>query len=202
MVTQEKRPKTSCSRFFDISCPYNTSNGLFLGDASLTRFSWDRLVFDGRMLIIWVVLARGANCTNVHLARLPAGSLLFSNVVYWFLRQRPPSFVAVLMVSSEGGPAEPRSTDSKSWRRRDRDRRWAIFQAQAKRLCANTAPVAPTPRRCRRSDGPRSFMVHRIETERDCASGFGHWNGQYRVGGQWDGLGMEPCRGDDVRRKW
>ena len=39
----------------------------------------------------------------------------------------------------------------------------------SKELCAKTAPVAPTPRRCRRSDGPRSFMVHRIETGRDCA---------------------------------
>ena len=36
------------------------------------------------------------------------------------------------MVSSERGPAEPRSTDSKSRRRRDPDRRWAILQAQAR----------------------------------------------------------------------
>ena len=36
------------------------------------------------------------------------------------------------MVSSERGPAETRSTDSKSRRRRDRDRRWAILQAQAR----------------------------------------------------------------------
>mgnify|MGYP000913042800 CR=1 FL=1 len=36
LATQEK-PKTSCSRFFDISCSYNTSDGFFLGDVFLSR---------------------------------------------------------------------------------------------------------------------------------------------------------------------
>ena len=40
----------------------------------------------------------------------------------------------------------------------------------SKELRFKAAPVAPTPRRCRQSDGPRSFIVHRIETECDYAS--------------------------------
>ena len=40
---------------------------------SVANMAWDRLVSAGRMLTILGFLARGANCTNVHLARLTAG---------------------------------------------------------------------------------------------------------------------------------
>ena len=39
----------------------------------LVNMAWDRMVSVGRTLTIWEVLVRGANCTNVHLARLIAG---------------------------------------------------------------------------------------------------------------------------------
>ena len=116
-------------------------------------------------------------------------SIFSSNVAHLFLRQRPHSFV----VSSERGPAEPRSTDSKSRRRRDRDRRSTILQAQArsyvlKRLLWHR---------------PRDDVAGaRIKTGRDCACGYRQWNGQHQVGGQWDGLGTEPYGGDDEHRKW
>ena len=31
------RPETCCSRFFDVSCSYNASDGFFLGDVFLSR---------------------------------------------------------------------------------------------------------------------------------------------------------------------
>ena len=34
---KKERPRTSCSRFLDISCPYNTSNRFFFGDVFLSR---------------------------------------------------------------------------------------------------------------------------------------------------------------------
>ena len=98
------RPKTSCSRFFDISCSYNTSDGFFMGDVFLSRCHGSHarsrevliLLFSfvvttstppllgsklglGSAGFRWSyadnfgVLARGANCTNVHLARFIAG---------------------------------------------------------------------------------------------------------------------------------
>ena len=109
---------------------------------------------------------------------------------------------AVLMVASERGPAEPRSTDSKEPATKRSRSKVCDPSSTSKELCAKTAPVAPTPRRCRRSDGPRSFMVHRIETGRECACGCRQRNGQHQVGGQWDGLGTEPYLGDDEHRKW
>ena len=118
-----------------------------------------------------------------------------------FWRQRPHSFVescsdgfkrARASGALQHGLKEPATKRSRS--------EMGDPSSPSKELCAKTAPVAPTPRQCR--DGPRSFRVHRIETERRCAFGCRHWNRQYRVGGQWDGLGMEPCRGDDVHRKW
>ena len=39
----------------------------------VAKMAWDPLVSVGRLLTILGVLARGANCTNVHLARLIAG---------------------------------------------------------------------------------------------------------------------------------
>ena len=131
------------------------------------------------------------------------GASFPSNVACWFLRQRPHSFVdAVLMVSSEArasGASQHGLKESATKRSRSK---MGDPSSTSEELCARTAPVAPTPRRCRRSDGPRSFVVHSIETGRDCACGCRQWNGQHQVGGQWDGLGTEPYRSDDEHRKW
>ena len=91
------RSKTSRSRFFEITCPYDSSKGFFLGDVSdhctharsvdsplfvCRDHSAPRLLgskhgmgsvgFRWSYADILRVLARGANCTNVHLARLIA----------------------------------------------------------------------------------------------------------------------------------
>ena len=47
---------------------------------SVANMAWDRLVSVGRMLTILGVLARGENCTNVHLARLIAAGLVVHDV--------------------------------------------------------------------------------------------------------------------------
>ena len=88
--------KTSCSRFFVMVCmSLQHFHGFFSDDVFLSRCSrfslflfvvaaphhrcsvanmaWDRVVSVGRMLTLWGVLARGANCTNVKLPRLIAG---------------------------------------------------------------------------------------------------------------------------------
>ena len=98
---KDGRPEASCSRFLDISCSHNTSSGFFHGPCSSVKTSqiislsrrvpillfvvtiplhrcsvanvaWDPLASVGRMLTIFGVLARGADCTNFHLARLIA----------------------------------------------------------------------------------------------------------------------------------
>ena len=103
LVTRENgRPETSCSRFFEKSCTYNTSQGVFLGRCFSVKIS--RATARSRDLLPFVlpfvmstplhttgvwkqtwhgirwsyadnfgVLARGADCTNVRLARLIAG---------------------------------------------------------------------------------------------------------------------------------
>ena len=104
---KNSRPEKSCSRFFDISCSCNCSDGFFLGDSFLSRCRGSlhaRGSADSPLFVcrdhstppllgskhglgsagfrwsyadnFWVVLARGANCTNVHLVyRKPASMI-------------------------------------------------------------------------------------------------------------------------------
>ena len=120
-----------------------------------------------------------------------------------FLRQRPHTFVECCSDGFKRARASGASQRGlkESATKRSRSNK-GDPSSWSNEPCAKTAPVGLTPRRCRWSDGPRSFLVHRIETGRDCACRCRQWNGQHQVGGQWDGLGTEPCRGDDEHRKW
>ena len=124
---KNSRPETSCSRFIDISCSCNRSDGFFLGDSFLSRCRGSlhaRGSADSPLFVcrdhstppllgskhglgsagfrwsyadnFWVVLARGANCTNVHLVyRKPASMPYPLRAEVQMLKCLRPTHIAV-----------------------------------------------------------------------------------------------------------